>query len=176
MSSAHLTSISSSEVSSLELGFTVEHGRTVSYTFSVDELNDAGYGSWWLVRGSEEFYEVCHPSVAESSYAMRAAAAYSSLFGEAWRPVELRVVGELHHRMVLRHAATGSEAVVDVVLPKHGEAAGGERVTVARRSPGRDEALDQGPAPELDQALLNEVARVVRLFDVQAAEPLEFAA
>jgi len=163
MSSALLTSISSSEVSSLELAFTVEHGRTVSYTCSVEELHDAGYGTWWLVRGSEEFYEAFHPSVAEGSYAMRAAAAYAALFGEPWRPVELHALGELTHRMVLRHTTTGAEAVVEVTLPEHGEAAGGERFTVA------------GPAPGLDQDLLDEVARVARLFDLQAAEPLAFS-
>ena len=158
---ARLTSISSSEVSSLELGFCLEDGGAASYPCSVEELHGAVYGSMWLVHGSEEFYEACHPSVAEGSYALRAAAAYAALFDGPWQPVELRAVGELHHRMLLRDAATGAEAVVDVVLSEHGEAAGGERVTVVE------------PAPLPDRRLLDQVARAVRLFDLQASEPLQ---
>lgn len=158
-----MTSISSSEVSSLELAFTREDGTTVAYTCTVEELRDAAYGTAWLVHGSEDFYEAFHPSVAEGSYALRAAAAYAALFAGPWLPVELRAIRELQHRMLLRHATTGVVAVVDVVLPEHGEAVGGERVTVAE------------PAPVMDQRFFRQVARVVRLFDLQVTEPLEFS-
>jgi hypothetical protein len=175
LSSARLTSISSSGVSSLELGFTVEHGRTVSYACPVDEVHDAGYGTWWLVRGSEEFYEVCHPWVAEGSYVFRAAAAYAALFGGPWRPVELGVVGELHHRMVLRDVVSGAEAVVDVVLSEHGEAVGGEHVTVTGPTEPAELTGPAEPGPVLDQRLLTQVTKAVRLFDLQIGESLEFS-
>ena len=162
MSDARLIAITSSDVSSLELKFCLDNGETVSYPCSVDELHDAEYGTVWLVHGSEAFYAVCRPWVAEQSYALRAAAAYAAMFGGPWVPTELRAVGDLHHRMVLRDAATGAEAVVDVVLSEHRQAPGGERVTVAE------------PAPVRDRRLLDQVSHTVRLFDLQASEPLRF--
>ena len=94
MSDARLIAITSSDVSSLELKFCLDNGETVSYPCSVDELHDAEYGTVWLVHGSEAFYAVCRPWVAEQSYALRAAAAYAAMFGGPWVPTELRAVGD----------------------------------------------------------------------------------